>query len=244
MARNIEEYTQKYIDDKFEFIQAEYRRKTILEIIKKIKPNSLLEIGCGMKPLFVDLEDIQTTVVDPSVKFCENAKKYNAEGKHTVINDFFDCNFSDKYKKFDFEMVICSGLLHEVEHPMLLLKAISKVCSDSSIVHVNVPNAKSLHRILAKEVGLISDIYEMSERNIQFQQHSVFDMESLVSIIEQAGFEIIGKGSYFVKPFTHGQMQRMLDEKIIDKKILDGLEQLIQYVPDYGSEIYVNCRMK
>ena len=36
----------------------------------------------------------------------------------------------------------------------------------------------------------------------------------------------------------------MMDNGIIDEKILDGLYFMTKYMPDMGSEIYVNCRRK
>lgn len=39
-------------------------------------------------------------------------------------------------------------------------------------------------------------------------------------------------------------MQRCLDEKIFDDKVLLGLEKLIKYMPEYGAGIYVDVRKK
>ena len=55
-------------------------------------------------------------------------------------------------------------------------------------------------------------------------------------------FEVMDKGSCFVKPFTHNQMQVFLEKKMIDKKVLDGLYNMVHDLPLLGSEIYVNCR--
>lgn len=242
--RNIEDYTTKYIQDDFEFIQVEYRRKKVLEIIKERRPSTLLEIGCGMKPLFINLTNVKTTVIDPSEKFCNNAEKLNVKGTNTIINDFFDVNFREKYGNEEFETIVCSSLLHEVEKPMELVDAIYKVCSEDTLVHINVPNANSLHRIIAKEAGIIKEVHDMSSRNEKFQQHSIFDMDTLTRLIEKCGFEIIDKGSYFVKPFTHSQMMEMLNKGIIEKTVLVGLDGLVKYMPEFGSEIYVNCRIR
>lgn len=136
-------------------------------------------------------------------------------------------------------MIICSCVLHEVERPAQLLEAIVKVCNERTIVHINVPNAYSLHRILAVESGLISDVHEMSERNNILQQTSVFDMESLTKLVESCGMECLCKGGYFLKPFTHGQMYQMLQSGIIDEKILDGLYYAGKKIRKLGSEIFI-----
>ena len=64
------------------------------------------------------------------------------------------------------------------------------------------------------------------------------------NILEDNGFEIINSGSYFVKPFTHSQMYEMMCKSIIDEKVLDGLYEMTEYMPEMGSEIYVNVRRK
>lgn len=54
--------------------------------------------------------------------------------------------------------------------------------------------------------------------------------------------EICEKGSYFVKPFSHAQMLKCVEQGIIDENILEALYKLTAYLPEYGSEIYVNYR--
>lgn len=53
----------------------------------------------------------------------------------------------------------------------------------------------------------------------------------------------MGKGSYFIKPFTHDQMEGMLEKGILSPTILEGLYGMSVELPDYGAEIYVNCRL-
>lgn len=142
------------------------------------------------------------------------------------------------------DFLICSSLLHELEKPDDMLLAIHDSMDEKSVVHINVPNANSLHRILARDMRMISDVHSLSRQNIKLQQQTVFDLDSLISLVESCGFEVIDQGSYFVKPFTHKQMQQMLDEKIISEETLDGFYKLTEQLPVYGSEIFVNCRIK
>lgn len=140
-------------------------------------------------------------------------------------------------------MIICSSLLHELANPEKVLRNIWKICSNETVVHVNVPNAKSLHRLLASCMGVISDIYAKSAMQKKMQQADVvYDISSLKKTCTENGFEIINEGSYFVKPFTHQQMQDCLDKEIFNDTLLDGLDRLIQYMPEYGSEIFVELK--
>lgn len=124
-------------------------------------------------------------------------------------------------------------------------EGIRDICNEEAVVHINVPNEYSLHRLLAYKAGYIKQTSEKSERNIVLQQTSVFNLQTLKDVICKsiAGAEILDQGSYFVKPFTHGQMEKMLGSGIIDERVLDGLYELIEYIPEFGSEIFVNYKI-
>ena len=75
------------------------------------------------------------------------------------------------------------------------------------------------------------------------QQYRVFDMEKLSKVLRQNGFEIISNGSYFLKPFTHNQMEQLLSSEIFDSRVIEGLNKMTKYLPEFGSEIFVNCKI-
>jgi len=197
-----------------------------------------------MEPLFkyVDWDFDEYTIFEPGERFIKNAEAIaNNVGKNiNFINRPFDVDNETSGLKYD--AIICSQLLHEVQNPSELLESIYFTADLNTLIHINVPNANSFHRLLAKEMNLILDTKQFSERNIRLQQNAVFDLQELNKICVEAGFTVYESGSYFVKPFTHEQMKRMMDEKIIDLKVLDGLYSMIRYIPNMGSEIYVNCR--
>lgn len=241
--RDIEDYTQKYVGANFERYQAKYRRKKVLEILEQYKPTSVLEIGCGTEPLFsyADWDYQSWTIVEPSSAFYDNAKKLVERKKKSnhifLYNELFPTE-SVKNRYFDF--IICSSLLHEVEDSEAFLKEIKDICRTDTILYINVPNANSLHRIIAKGMKLVDDVHEFSDRNKELQQHKVFDEELLKKEIEDAGFFVFDSGSFFLKPFTHLQMYKMIENNIIGEDVLDGLYNI---PGGYGSEIYVNARL-
>lgn len=240
--RDIENYTKRYGDSGFEEILVKYRRKLVLEQIGRYKPVRILEIGCGYEPLFQYVHESEFTCVEPSKVFYENAISLSCDFSNVqIIQGFFE-EIAGTLKS-DYDMIICSGLLHEVEKPDILLECIKKVCNHDTVVHINVPNADSMHRLLALESGYIKNVHDMSARNHELQQHSVFDMKSLTEFVEREGFRVMDSGSYFVKPFTHAQMERSLSEGILTEKILDGLYGMEKYMPGLGCEIYVNCKV-
>ena len=241
--RNIEDYLEKYKQSNFEDIQVAFRMKKILEIIQQYTHNSVLEIGCGLEPFFKFFDDYtQMTVIDPCEEFIINAKELSVDNSRIrCIQGFFEDQIP-LLEKTKYDFVILSSLLHELEDPSNLLNKLKNICNHQTIIHVNVPNAYSFHRVLAKEMGLIEDVFKKSDRQMMLQQNRTFCLKSLSELLNNAGLKILDSGSYFVKPFTHDQMYRMLTSGFIDTTVLEGLYNIVKYMPEYGSEIYVNCK--
>lgn len=243
MERDIEKYIQDYRSSDFEKVMVHYRRKQVLQSINKYSHNRILEIGCGERPLFTDIENFREyVIVEPASSFCENAFAL-ANGKSciTVIQDFFENRVKELLNR-QFDFIIVSALLHEVVDPKGLLDAIYKCCRNETVVHINVPNNQSFHMLLAYESGIIPRIGKLSERAKTLQQHTSFDLELLKNYLTVNRFEILDEGSYFVKLFNHEKMQKLVDIGVLDSSILDGLYHLIKYMPDLGAEIYVNVK--
>lgn len=242
--RDIDDYAKKYMEPELggQQIALPYRRKMVISQIVKYQPHRILEIGCGLEPLFEFVEGKEWRIVEPSSYFCKVAdEKRHDSGQIRILQGLLEERLADLEKE-RFDMVICSSLLHEVEEPERMLEDIYKICTDETIVHINVPNAKSFHRVLAKSMGIIHDEHEESAKNIALQQNVVFDMDRLAEMVTKHQFNIIDQGSYFIKPFTDGQMFEMLEKKIIDEKVLDGLDEMAHMLPLMGAGIFVNCR--
>lgn len=244
--RNIKDYTDKYTDEPFESTMVEIRKKKVIEQCSKYSHENILEIGCGMNPYFLDFKDYRhMVIVEPGELFAENAKSICRDnGKNiSVISGFLE-EQADNVKKLgiEFDFIILSSVLHELDEPAKMLKAVYELCGTDTVVHINVPNANSLHRLIAIEAGLISDVHEQSSQMQKMQRRRTYDMDMLKEEMDKAGFKAVDSGSYFVKPFTHFQMQQCLDQKIFDDRVLLGLENLVKYMPEYGAGIYVDVR--
>lgn len=244
--RDISNYEQQYMTHPFERNQEKYRRRLVKGVISKYaKPGDcILEIGCGLSPLFMDYHDeYKFVVVEPAAHCYENAHILAEKYKNVSCYHGFFEDAIPQIMERRFHIIICSSLLHEVENPRLLLQNIGCLCDQQTIVHINVPNAFSFHRLLAKEMGLITDVHQLSDSNITLQQHSVFDMESLKDLIISEGYSVLDSGSFLLKPFTHQQMQQCLDSNILNEDILNALDRMCaSYMKEYGSEIYLNMR--
>jgi len=227
-------------------IKYDIGKKKILEILSQYKHNEIVEIGCGFSSILNDIDDFSNLyIVEPGKQFYQKALRdreehSNKEKIHVYNNYFEDWAPGISFSAPDF--IIMSCLLHEVEDTDSIFDKLGKLSNKNTITHISVPNANSFHRLLALEMGLIKSIYEKSGNQLQFEQDRIFDIERLCKIAIENGFKVIEKGSYNFKPFTHKQMQDMIDTGFITERILDGLYKMEKYVPGTGSEIFINIQ--
>lgn len=83
------DYSRKYIKEhkknfSFELVLVEVRRKQVLKSLNKYKCKHILEIGCGLNPVFQHCEYKSYTIIEPSCEFVQQAKKL-AEGRKILI---------------------------------------------------------------------------------------------------------------------------------------------------------------
>ncbi|HLV30639.1 MAG TPA: methyltransferase domain-containing protein [Chitinispirillaceae bacterium] len=241
-ARNYASHYTADID--LERILVKYRREQVLNSLVKFPHSSILETGCGMEPFFCcDIDFSRYTVIEPCTEFVTHAEKCsNGDSRISILNGFFESITSDLMINYPFDFIIVSSLLHEVPDPKVFLKSLRKNCTDQTVVHLNVPNVYSFHRLLAVAMGLIGSIYEKSATENRFGRHSHFDRNSLVNLCEHHGFSIISSRTYFIKPFTHQQLEYLLKTGFMTEQMIEGLSRLSSSFPEHGCEICLEMR--
>ncbi len=242
MDKNIDKYWDNYKEIySFEEILKIYREKKALECINSKNPKKILEIGCGFNPLFEKYTEFEEfTVIEPGEKAYNHIKEKASKNKKIkCINDYFE-NSLDYLSNEKFEYISATGVLHETPTPKLFLETLRKLSNKDTEIYLNVPNAFSMHRVIAKEMGLIKNIYQKTERNILLEQNNIFDRESLLKLLKEKfeNIEIIECKTFFLKPFTHAQMMDCIEKKIINENIFDGLYYASDYYPNSGCELY------
>lgn len=243
--RELDKYAKHYINHPgFEAQMVCFRRRKVLEILARLPHARILEIGCGTDSLFNHLTDFESfVVVEPIESFVETALGHaQRDPRISVLHGFLESQ-SEHLRSQTFDLVIASSVLHEVEEPILFLKSLNSVCSKQTIAHLNVPNAFSLHRLLAVEMGLIEDPFTPSDLARTFQRNSNFDLSSLKELVHSCQFTVLSDGSYFLKPFSNRQMLQLVDHEIVPENFLDALYTVVENrLPELGAEIFVNVR--
>lgn len=245
-SERAELYQSAYLADYgFERVMVHYRRLVVLERLSRHRPDVVVEIGCGSELLYDAWRKgggnaSCWVTVEPASQFASLVRASGLPNFH-LVDDFFE-QAIDRVNKIlprKPDMIICSGLLHEVPSAIALLRAIYAVMGEATQLHINVPNAGSLHRRLAHTMGLITDTRAMSERNISLMQHRVYDLPALHADLAEAGLRVIESGGFLIKPFTHAQMEQLT--LLLGEPILDGLFELGRELPELSSEIWVEA---
>jgi SAM-dependent methyltransferase len=240
-SRSIDAYERAYLASDFEPVQVQMRKRMLGALLERQTPRRILEVGCGTESLFGHWPHFEEfVVVEPGAGFAEKARQDAAgDPRIHVVEDFIE-SAAPALSGRQFDLVLVSGLLHEVPDPAAVLKGLRPLCGGHTLVHVNVPNARSLHRLLAMEMGLIETLTQISDRQKALQQSRTFDMDALILLSGECGFRVAEQGSYFIKPFTHSQMADLHGSGFLDDRMLNGLYRLERHLPGLGSEIYVN----
>jgi SAM-dependent methyltransferase len=242
---HIRDYQRSYPTVPFEPILVRYRQAFLVERLHTWHPTSVVEVGCGLESLYerylADHAPVDAWVtVEPSPLFLQHEAARRLPHQ-VLLGGFFEDTVAAVHDRLPHgpDVIVMAGVLHEVKDPQDLLRAAAALMKTHTILHVSVPNAHSLHRQLARAMGLIDDVTTPSAINEALGQPRVYTRVHLQEELRSAGFTILQSGGYFLKPFTHAQMAQLRDQ--LGTALLDGLFRLGQWHPDMASEIYCDA---
>ena len=228
----------------FETVMVDARRRQVLGTAARHPHRRLLEVGSGLEPLFLHLPSVEAyTLVEPVPEFCARARALAGDSARVRVHQGTLEALAPELGQ-GFDLIVVSSLLHEVPDPNQLLQAVHGLCARETVVHVNVPNVRSLHRVLALEMGLLGQLSEPSEMERRFGRHTRFDREGFVKSLEATGLEVLRFATYFLKPFSHAQMEALFDSGILDRSALGALERVAERFPEHGAEMLAEVRRR
>ena len=239
--RDLDSYQRNYAEHDFEHYLASVRRKLILDRLKAHTPKSVLEVGCAQQTIFSDYVAERGVVIEPSAEFAKKARAdLQHRTQHHVVNDLLE--EAGELGRFDF--ILVSAVLHEVVDQTVFLNALKNFCGENTLLLFVSPNARSLHRQLAVEMGLIKDCAEISRTQEWLQQKHPFPTRTeFIARINSSGFRAFDDGGILLKPFSHGQMQVLIDNEFANAEMLRGLCSLGEQYPDLASEFWIEAKL-
>ncbi len=237
--RNISDYRDNFLKLPFEREMENIRRTHVLKVLTEFKFKTVLEVGCGVDSIgnYLDNQAIDLTVVEPDPYFLKAGTEFIRNC--TRFNGFFE-EFPVGEK---FDLIIVSCLLHEIKEPQIFLKHLSYFCGENTIVHINVPNSESLHRLAAVEMGMMKASNEpTTTQSLMQQSRSAYSMKDLIKEVELANFKIVSSGGYLLKANTHYQLSEMMKIGIINEEVLGAYVKLGERMPEIAAEIFINMK--
>ena len=236
------DYQLHYQKLSFEDKLRKYRMEYVAEYLKTIKSGKILEIGCGNDPIHFYFNDFDVLdLIEPGKHFYEFTKdKIAGDSRISIQNCFLEEANLDANS--DYDVIIIGGFLHEIDNPEEVVASVRNIANQQTIVITYVPNANSFHRVLALEAGLIKSNYEFSENDKAFGRRHVFNQQSIQSLFKHGGFDTVKSDTYFIKPFTHGQMNELMESTFLTEEIVTGFFKMSKYIPDMGCEIFLSAK--
>lgn len=227
----------------FESICSLARQRRCMEFLAATRPRRILEVGCGAMILADMARDLALdheswTVAEPEPDFLAAARNAMAEDPRFLALPGYLEDLAVPLRARapqGFDAVLIAGLLHETATPTALLAAALDLTAPGGLVLASVPNARSFHRLLAVEAGLIPAPDTLSDRDRLLGHPVVFDAQSFTALLEGAGLTDLALDGYLFKPFTNAQMELVLAQA--PEGLVDGLIALGRRFPDQAAEI-------
>jgi len=171
-------------------------------------------------------------------------KLHIVEGSVDLINQIPDyinvikhcCMFEDFSTDLKFNTIIMSHVLEHIENPSEVLGKIKTWLADDGVFIVSVPNAKSIHRIVAVKMGMLPMESSLNERDHALGHYRVYDLDMLCKHISEAGFKVIQTGGSFLKPLSNGQIEQYWTPEMIE-----GFFEVGKIFPEHCAEIFAIC---
>ena len=117
--------------------------------------------------------------------------------------------FEDFTPEKPYDVVIASHVLEHLEDPVGVLKLVHSWLKPGGKVIVIVPNAESLHRRIAVQMGIIPDVYTLSDRDHEVGHVQLYSLNHLWYEVAGLGFEVFDDFSYQLKPLHNAALKDM-----------------------------------
>lgn len=193
------------------------------------KGQSALELGpaSGYMTKYLREDFNELHIVEGSLDLLNMIPEYeNVKKSHSLFEDF------ESVEQYD--TIIMSHVLEHISDPVFVLRRIKQWLKPGGRILVAVPNAKSIHRLAAVQMGLLETEYTLNDRDFQLGHYRVYDIDSLKKDLNVAGYTILASGGYFLKPVSNGQIDANWSEEMIE-----GFYKLGNQFQENCAEIYV-----
>ncbi|MDX4012702.1 class I SAM-dependent methyltransferase [Aliarcobacter skirrowii] len=168
-------------------------------ILNKVNhKGSILELGVGHghTSILFNKEFQEHTIVEGSKEIINNFTKNNPLLKVKLVHEWFERFETEKR----FDVIVLGFVLEHVDNPKIILEKYKKFLKPKGQLFIAVPNAKSLNRRYGLELGLINDIYDLNNNDIEQGHQRQYCLDSLTKEVQEASFIIKSIEGIYLKP--------------------------------------------
>ncbi len=199
------------------------------------KTQSAIEVGCsdGLMTELLSKKLRHLAVVEATESFAKLVQE-----RQLPNVDIFNLMAETYRPKSPVDCVFLTWVLTHIVDPQLLLCEIKSWLVPGGFIYVVVPNMRVLSRQLALHMGLIEDLYGLTENDCNHGHVRAYDRQRLNAELQLAGFETFSQGGLMLKPLADFQMDQLYEQRILDESHIEGLYRLGLEYPDFASAIF------
>ena len=216
------DYTHAY-DPDTDF-DAVYTRATGDAIARWVRPGDrLLELGCatGLMTATFAAAGARVTAVDRAPHYLDRLRDRGLPHVTPVL-----CDLAGAWPEATgFDHVVATSLLHQIDDPAAFLRAAAARLAPAGQLHVSVPNPRSLHRLVAYEMGTLPSLDRLSALNETNQVLRVLDRGGIEDVAAEAGLQVAHHEGVVLKPLPNNAMAALPAD------VLEGFVRAAKHVP-------------
>jgi 2-polyprenyl-3-methyl-5-hydroxy-6-metoxy-1,4-benzoquinol methylase len=211
-----------------------YTDATGRAIVEWIRPgDSVLELGCATGRMSEAMAGAGATVVgiDRAPAYLERATARGLRGARFVESDVVELDLGEQ-----FDHVVMANIVHEVPDAGALYATATRHLAPNGSLHVSLQNPRSIHRLVGQEMGVISQLDEVSDRGRQYETIELYDADDLAAFGAAVGLTVTHRAGVMLKPLPNDLMAGL------PEAILEGFVRAAHHLPDHCAMNYLVLR--
>lgn len=208
-------------------VDRHYTRATGQRIRRWLRPGDrVLELGCATGAMTAMLAERGVTIdaVERAEAYVEKARARALPGTTVHHGDVMMWRGDAPYHH-----VVATNILNELDDPGAFLAVCRERLAPGGLLHLTANNPRSLHRLVARHMGLLDDLSAVSERGERYTSTPLMDADAIEAMARAAGLYCVHREGIIVKPLTNAQLAGLPDA------VVAGLDALTRELPDHGA---------